>query len=190
MELPVAEIVPGDIVILQAGSIIPVDLRLLSAKDFFVSQSSLTGEAMPVEKFAESAETPSRALIEMPNAVFQGGNVLSGTAKALVVNTGMRTHFGSISEKLGSAPVTTSFDRGIAGFTWLMIRFMLFMMASVFLIVGLTKHDWTGALLFSLSISLGMTPEMLPMIVAVNLSQGALAMSRKNECLVVTIAAK
>ncbi|MEI8292539.1 MAG: magnesium-translocating P-type ATPase [bacterium] len=180
VELPISEVVPGDIVVLQAGSIIPADLRLLSAKDFFVSQSSLTGEAMPVEKIAETPQAPSRAVIEMPNAVFQGSNVLSGTAKALVVNTGTRTHFGSISEKLAGAQVATSFDRGIAGFTWLMIRFMLFMVGAVFLILGLTKHDWTGALLFSLSISLGMTPEMLPMIVAVNLSKGALAMSKKK----------
>ena len=180
VEISISEIVPGDIVVLQAGSIIPADLRLLTAKDFFVSQSSLTGEAMPVEKMAEAPAAPSRAVIEMPNAVFQGSNVVSGSAKALVVNTGTRTHFGSISEKLGGAPVTTNFDRGISGFTWLMIRFMLFMVGAVFLIVGLTKHDWTGALLFSLSISLGMTPEMLPMIVAVNLSKGALAMSRKK----------
>ena len=180
VELPISEIVPGDIVVLQAGSIIPADLRLLTAKDFFVSQSSLTGEAMPVEKVAEPPVAPSRAVIEMPNAVFQGSNVVSGSAKALVVNTGTRTHFGSISEKLGSASVSTNFDRGISGFTWLMIRFMLFMVGAVFLIVGLTKNDWTGALLFSLSISLGMTPEMLPMIVAVNLSKGALAMSKKK----------
>jgi len=111
-----SEIVPGDIVVLQAGSIIPADLRLISAKDFFVSQSSLTGESMPVEKHAETPSAPSAAVIEMPNAVFQGSNVVSGAAKAVVVDTGLRTHFGSISEKLGSAPVLTSFDRGIAGF--------------------------------------------------------------------------
>ena len=116
----------------------------------------------------------------MPNAVFQGSNVVSGSARALVVNTGLRTHFGSISEKLGSAPVLTSFDRGIAGFTWLMMRFMFVMVSVVFLIVGITKHDWTGALMFGLAVSLGMTPEMLPMMVAVNLAKGALSMSRKK----------
>jgi Mg2+-importing ATPase len=180
LEIPMSGIVPGDIVSLQAGSIIPADLRLLSAKDFFVSQSSLTGESMPVEKVAEPPTLPSKAVIEMPNAVFQGSNVVSGSARALVVSTGHRTHFGSISEKLGSAPVLTSFDRGIAGFTWLMMRFMLVMVSAVFLIVGITKHDWSGALLFALSVSLGMTPEMLPMMVAVNLAKGALAMSRKK----------
>ncbi len=179
-EVPMSEIVPGDIVVLQAGSIIPADLRLLTAKDFFVSQSSLTGESMPVEKHAETPRAPSKAVIEMPNAVFQGSNVVSGSAKAVVVNTGIRTHFGSISEKLGSAPVLTSFDRGIAGFTWLMIRFMVVMVCVVFLIIGITKHNWSDALMFGLAISLGMTPEMLPMMIAVNLAKGALAMSRKK----------
>ena len=180
VEVAMSEIVPGDIVSLQAGSIIPADLRLLAAKDFFVSQSSLTGESMPVEKHADAPGAPSKAVIEMPNAVFQGSNVVSGSARALVVNTGLRTHFGSISEKLGSAPVLTSFDRGIAGFTWLMMRFMFVMVSVVFLIVGITKHDWTGALMFGLAVSLGMTPEMLPMMVAVNLAKGALSMSRKK----------
>jgi len=180
VEVAMSEIVPGDIVALQAGSIIPADLRLLTAKDFFVSQSSLTGESMPVEKHADTPTEPSKAVIEMPNAVFQGSNVVSGSARALVVNTGIRTHFGSISEKLGSAPVLTSFDRGIAGFTWLMMRFMFVMVSVVFLIVGITKHDWTGALMFGLAVSLGMTPEMLPMMVAVNLAKGALSMSRKK----------
>ena len=180
VEIPMSEIVPGDIVSLQAGSIIPADLRLLSAKDFFVSQSSLTGESMPVEKHAEAPEAPSKAVIEMPNAVFQGSNVVSGAARALVINTGFRTHFGSISEKLGSAPVLTSFDRGIAGFTWLMMRFMLVMVSVVFLIIGITKHDWSDALMFGLAVSLGMTPEMLPMMIAVNLAKGALAMSKKK----------
>jgi Mg2+-importing ATPase len=180
VEVAMSEIVPGDIVSLQAGSIIPADLRLLTAKDFFVSQSSLTGESMPVEKHADTPTEPSKAVIEMPNAVFQGSNVVSGSARALVVNTGIRTHFGSISEKLGSAPVLTSFDRGIAGFTWLMMRFMFVMVSVVFLIVGITKHDWTGALMFGLAVSLGMTPEMLPMMVAVNLAKGALSMSRKK----------
>ena len=180
VEISMSEIVPGDIVVLQAGSIIPSDLRLITAKDFFVSQSSLTGESMPIEKHAETPSEPSKAVIEMTNAVFQGSNVVSGTAKAVVVNTGIRTHFGSISEKLGSAPVLTSFDRGIAGFTWLMIRFMLVMVSVVFLIIGITKHDWSGALMFGLAVSLGMTPEMLPMMVAVNLAKGALAMSKKK----------
>ncbi|MEI8343145.1 MAG: magnesium-translocating P-type ATPase, partial [Verrucomicrobiota bacterium] len=111
---------------------------------------------------------------------FQGSNVLSGSARGLVVNTGIRTHFGSISEKLSGERVQTSFDKGIAGFTWLMIRFMVVMVSVVFLIVGITKHNWLEALTFALSVAVGLTPEMLPMIVTVNLSKGAMAMSKKK----------
>ena len=179
-DISVGEIVPGDIVVLNAGAIIPADLRLLNTKDFFVSQSSLTGESMPVEKTAEPAEVAGRGLIELQNACFQGSNVLSGAARGVVVNTGIKTHFGAIAEKLAGQRVQTSFDKGIAGFTWLMIRFMVVMVSVVFLIVGATKHDWASALLFSLSVAVGLTPEMLPMIVTVNLSKGAMAMSRKK----------
>ena len=110
--LPIAQVVPGDIVVLQAGSLIPADLRLISAKDFFVSQSSLTGESMPVEKHADPASATGRGIIELPNACFQGSNVLSGTARGVVVNTGRMTQFGSISEKLAGHRVQTSFDKG------------------------------------------------------------------------------
>ena len=179
-EIPLAEIVPGDIVILQAGALIPADLHLISAKDFFVSQSSLTGESMPVEKHAEPADITGRGVIELQNACFQGSNVVSGTARGVVVNTGSKTHFGSIAEKLAGQRAQTSFDKGIAGFTWLMIRFMVVMVAIVFLIVAVTKHNWPEALLFALSVAVGLTPEMLPMIVTVNLSKGAMAMSKKK----------
>jgi Mg2+-importing ATPase len=180
VDIPMVEIVPGDIVILQAGAIIPADLRLVTAKDFFVSQSSLTGESMPVEKITGPSDISGRGVIELQNACFQGSNVLSGTARGVVVNTGLRTHFGSISAKLSGERVQTSFDRGIAAFTWLMIRFMVIMVTVVFLIIGLTKHEWKEAFLFALSVSVGLTPEMLPMIVTVNLSKGAMAMSRKK----------
>ena len=179
-DIPIAEIVPGEVVILQAGALIPADLRLISAKDFFVSQSSLTGESMPVEKHVEPVDVTGRGVIELQNACFQGSNVVSGAARGVVVNTGSRTHFGSIAEKLSGQRSQTSFDKGIAGFTWLMIRFMVVMVAIVFLIVGVTKHDWAEALLFALSVAVGLTPEMLPMIVTVNLSKGAMAMSKKK----------
>ena len=179
-DIPMVEIVPGDIVVLQAGAIIPADLRLVAAKDFFVSQSSLTGESMPVEKMTGPAEIAGRGVIELQNACFQGSNVLSGTARGVVVNTGLRTHFGSISAKLSGERVQTSFDRGIAAFTWLMIKFMVIMVVVVFLLVGLTKHNWSDAFIFALSVSVGLTPEMLPMIVTVNLSKGAMAMSKKK----------
>jgi Mg2+-importing ATPase len=179
-EIPMADIVPGDILVLQAGALIPADLRLISAKDFFVGQSSLTGESMPVEKHAAASEVSGRGIVELQNACFQGSNVLSGTARGVAVNTGGRTLFGSIAEKLAGQRAQTSFDRGIASFTWLMIRFMVVMVSVVFLIVGLHDHQWGNALLFALSVAVGLTPEMLPMIVTVNLSKGAMAMSKKK----------
>jgi P-type Mg2+ transporter len=179
-ELPMSDVVPGDIIILQAGSIIPADLRLISVKDFFVSQSVLTGESMPIEKKAEAFKLESGFIFELQNACFQGSNVLSGSARGVVVNTGTRTYFGSISEKLTEKRVETSFDKGVKSFTWLMIRFMVIMVLAVFMIVGLTKGNWIEALLFGLSIAVGLTPEMLPMIVTVNLAKGALAMSKKK----------
>src|SRR5882724_8165675 len=179
-ELPLRDLVPGDIVALAAGDLIPADLRLISAKDFYVSQAALTGESMPIEKNAAPCDIAGKNAIDLPNCCFQGSNVVSGTARGAVVNTGARTYFGAISAKLSGRRVLTSFDRGIESFTWLMIRFMVVMVSAVFLIVGITKHDWANALLFALSVAVGLTPEMLPMIVTVNLSKGALAMSRKR----------
>ncbi len=180
-ELPMSDIVPGDIVLLHAGSIIPADLRLISAKDFFVSQSLLTGESLPIEKKAETSQLASNGFIfELQNACFQGTNVLSGSARAVVVNTGTNTYFGSISERLTENRVETSFDKGIKSFTYLMIKFMIIMVFAVFMIVGLTKGNWIEALLFGLSIAVGLTPEMLPMIVTVNLAKGALTMSKRK----------
>jgi Mg2+-importing ATPase len=180
IEAPLADIVPGDIVVLDAGSLVPADIRLIAAKDFFVSQSALTGESMPVEKSAAAGREPGQAALELPNACFQGSNVLSGTARGVVVHTGARTYFGALAHKLAGQRTLTSFDKGIRGFTWLMIRFMVVMVAVVFLIIGLTKGSWIIALLFSLAVAVGLTPEMLPMIVTVNLARGAIAMSRKK----------
>ena len=211
-EIPIAGIVPGDVIVLAAGSIIPADARILQAKDLFVSQSALTGESMPLEKTPARAEatpqrrepgapgtanavaagagprasgatvTPAPAVdpLELANAVFQGSTVVSGAGRALVVNTGLDTFLGEISVHLSERKEDTSFDRGVRSFVWLMIRFMAVMVAAVFLIVGLTKHDWLAALLFGLAIAVGLTPEMLPMIVTVCLSKGAIAMARKK----------
>ena len=145
-DIPMADIVPGDIVILQAGALIPADLRLISAKDFFVSQSSLTGESMPVEKHAEPADRIAGALIESTERLFPRAATSSAAPLVAWSSTpGSKTHFGSIAEKLAGQRAQTSFDKGIAGFTWLMIRFMVVMVAVVFLIVGITKHDWPEA---------------------------------------------
>jgi len=179
-EIRISEVVPGDIVILHAGSIIPADLRLLAVKDFFVSQSALSGESMAVEKTAEARPAPDQGAADVANACFLGTNVTSGTARGVVVNTGTRTLFGAIAERLTERREETSFDRGVRSFTWLMIRFMTVMVFVVFLIVGITKGNWVEALLFGLSIAVGLTPEMLPMIVTVNLAKGALTMARKK----------
>ncbi len=175
-----SDIVPGDIVLLSAGSIIPADVRLLTAKDFFVSQSALTGESMAVEKTAEARQAQWQSAWELPNACFLGSSVTSGTARAVVVHTGTSTLFGSIAERLAERREETSFDRGIRSFTWLMIRFMVVMVSAVFFIVGMTKGNWVEALLFGLSVAVGLTPEMLPMIVTVNLAKGALTMAKKK----------
>jgi Mg2+-importing ATPase len=179
-EVALSDLVPGDIVQLQAGSVIPADLRLISAKDFFVSQASLTGETMPVEKNALPCTVENIGILELNNACFQGSSVSSGSAMAVVVNTGSRTFFGAIAESLNKKRVETSFDKGIHSFTWLMIRFMIVMVSAVFLIVGLSKGNWMESLFFSLSVAVGLTPEMLPMIVTVNLAKGALAMAAKK----------
>ena len=179
-EVRISKVVPGDIVLLFAGSIIPADLRLLSAKDFFVAQSALSGEAMAVEKTPDAFPSQESTVFDLANACFLGTTVTSGTARAVVINTGARSIFGSISERLAERPEATSFDIGVRSFTWLMIRFMVVMVCVVFFIVGLTKGNWIEAFLFGLSIAVGLTPEMLPMIVTVNLAKGALTMSKKK----------
>jgi Mg2+-importing ATPase len=179
-EIRISEVVPGDIVLLHAGSLIPADLRLLAAKDFFVSQSALSGESMAIEKMAEATPSRDQTVWEFPNACFLGSSVTSGTARGVVVNTGAKTLFGAISERLTDPRDETSFDRGVRSFTWLMIRFMVVMVCAVFFIVGMTKGNWLEALLFGLSVAVGLTPEMLPMIVTVNLAKGALTMAGKK----------
>jgi Mg2+-importing ATPase len=182
VEVPIEQIVPGDIVNLSAGDMIPADLRLLSAKDLFVNQAALTGEAMPVEKNAAAVARPGEGedAFDLPNVCFMGGNVVSGYATGLIVNTGSRSYFGQLADVITGQRVETSFETGISRFTWLMIRFILVMVPSVFLINGLSKGNWLEALLFALAVAVGLTPEMLPMIVTTNLAKGAIAMARKR----------
>lgn len=179
-EIPLSQVVPGDIVHLSAGDMVPADLRILSAKDLFVNEAALTGEAMPKEKFPGAASPDIKSVLEMPNICFMGTNVVSGTSVAVVVATGSATYFGSIASTVAAARLQTSFDLGIRNFTWLMIRFMLVMVPLVFLINGFAKGDWMEALLFAVAVAVGLTPEMLPMIVTINLAKGAIAMSRKK----------
>ena len=179
-EMPLEQLVPGDVVVLAAGDMIPADVRLLAAKDLFISQASLTGESFPVEKF-DAAETRAGVPpLELSNICFMGTNVESGSATAVVVTTGRSTYFGGMAHSIVGQQPQTSFDQGVQRFTWLMIRFMVVMVRLVFLINGLTKGNWLEAFLFALAVAVGLTPEMLPMIVTVCLSKGALAMSRKR----------
>jgi P-type Mg2+ transporter len=179
-ELPISQLVPGDIVLLSAGDMIPADVRLISAKDLFIIQATLTGESMPVEKMEVADTRQGVGLLERANACFLGTSVESGTAKAVVIATGSHTYFGQIARSLAGEQEETSFDRGVKKFTWLMIRFMLVMVPLVFVINGLTKHNWREAFFFSMAVAVGLTPEMLPMIVSVCLSKGAMAMSKKK----------
>lgn len=180
-EEPMRNLVPGDVVELSAGDMIPADVRLLSCKDFFITQASLTGEAYPVEKFVPREESAAgRSPLELTNVCYLGTSVESGAATAVVVATGLTTYLGGMSSALVTDEPPTSFDRGVSRFTWLMITFMLVMVPLVFVINGLTKGDWKVAFFFALAVAVGMTPEMLPMIVAVCLSKGAMAMSRKK----------
>jgi Mg2+-importing ATPase len=180
VEEPVARLVSGDVIHLCAGDMIPADVRVLTCRDLFVTQASLTGESLPVEKFETAGDTHDASALEFRNLAFLGTAVESGTATAVVVETGPRTYLGTIATTLTGAPVQTAFDQGVARFTWLMIRFIVVMAPLVFVINGLTKHDWKEAFFFAVAVAVGLTPEMLPMIVSVCLSRGALAMSGKK----------
>jgi Mg2+-importing ATPase len=179
-EIPLRDLVPGDVVKLAAGDMIPGDVRLLSSKDLFVSQGSLTGESLPVEKSHDPETAENSSPTELKNICFMGTSVQSGTATAAVVTTGVHTYLGSMARSITGERAPTSFDQGLNRFTWLMMQFMAVMVPLVFLINGLTKHDWKGAFFFAMAVAVGLTPEMLPMIVSVCLSKGALAMSRKR----------
>jgi Mg2+-importing ATPase len=177
-EVPLEALVPGDVVRLSAGDMIPGDLRLLEAKDLFINQSALTGEAMPAEKFPAPFSGAGGNPFDLPNMCFMGASVVSGYATGVLVRTGSRTFFGELADQVAGGRPPTAFDQGIARFTWLMIRFIAVMVPLVFLINGVTKHDWLEALMFAVAVAVGLAPEMLPMIVTVNLAKGALAMSR------------
>ena len=181
-ELDITELVPGDIVFLAAGDMIPADLRIIESKDLFISQASLTGESEPIEKFPEVKEKQYRkgSIVELDNICYMGSTVISGAAKGIVFETGNRTFLGTIAHNLTGHRATTAFDKGISKVSLLLIRFMLVMVPFVFFINGFTKGDWFEAFIFAISVAVGLTPEMLPMIVTANLSKGALSMSKKK----------
>nr|WP_316229980.1 magnesium-translocating P-type ATPase [Bradyrhizobium sp. SZCCHNR1051] len=181
-EMPISALVPGDIVHLSAGDMVPADVRLLSAKDLFVSQAMLTGESLPLEKYPllPSPRNLARSPLELETASFMGTNVVSGTATAVVVATGDTTYFGAMARDIVGARPLTSFDIGVNRVSWMLIRFLLVMTPLVFLINGITKGDWLESLLFAVSVAVGLTPEMLPMIVTANLAKGAVMMARRK----------
>ena len=179
-EVTLKSLVPGDIIRLAAGDMTPADVRVLSAKDLFLNQAALTGESLPVEKNANPAPADITNPLELPNICFLGSNVESGTGIAVVIHTGDKTYFGALAHSILGQRQLTGFDQGVNKFTWLMIRFIAIMVPAVFVINGLSKHNWLEAFLFAMAVAVGLTPEMLPMIVTVNLSKGALAMAKKK----------
>ncbi|MFZ2303629.1 MAG: magnesium-translocating P-type ATPase [Minisyncoccia bacterium] len=189
-EIVVSNLVPGDIVHLSAGDMVPADMRLLSSDDFFVSQSALTGESIPVEKFAKphtrqekieaENDTDTKNPLDLNTLCFLGTNVVSGYATGVVVAIGDKTYFGSLAQNILGARPITSFDKGINKVSWILIYFMLVMVPLVFILNGVTKGDWQQAFFFALAVAVGLTPEMLPLVVTTNLAKGALNMSKKK----------
>ena len=175
-------IVPGDIIHLATGDMIPADLKIIKAKDLFISQSALTGESQPVEKFSDikTELNPKMNPSDIDNICLLGTDVISGSAVGIVITTGNDTYFGSIAKSIVDKKIETSFEKGVSSVSKLLIRFMLVMVPIVFVINGITKGDWLQALLFGVSIAVGLTPEMLPVIVTTNLAKGATAMSKRK----------
>ena len=181
-EISNEELVPGDVVMLSAGDMIPADIRIIESKDLFVSQSSLSGESDSIEKYPNLSRQRkySGCIVDLDNICFMGSNVVSGSAKGIVFATGNHTYLGTIAKSVAGHRAATAFDKGITKVSLLLIRFMLIMVPVVFLVNGITKGDWMDAFIFAISVAVGLTPEMLPMIVTANLSKGAMMMSRKK----------
>lgn len=180
-EIPIQYLVPGDVILLSAGDMIPADCRILSAKDLFVSQAAMTGESMPVEKFPLQKNLEETSALELDNIVFMGTNIVSGSAQAVVLSTGIQTYFGALAHRVTATDrSTTAFQMGVNKVSWLLIRFMLVMAPVVLFINGFTKGDWAEAFLFALSVAVGLTPEMLPMIVTSTLAKGAVFLSKRK----------
>lgn len=181
IEIPTDELVVGDIFYISSGSIIPADARIIESNSLVISQASLTGESDQLERSHEKVAKDYDSVTDIPNLVFAGSNVISGSATAVVLTTGDRTMLGSIAKQVDDNSQTqTSFDKGVSEVSWVLIKFMLIMAPLVFIISGLTKGDWVNAFIFALSVAIGLTPELLPMIVTTCLSKGAISMSKKK----------
>ncbi|MEM2530575.1 MAG: magnesium-translocating P-type ATPase [Candidatus Bathyarchaeia archaeon] len=179
-EVKLTEIVPGDIIYLSAGDIVPADSRLIAAKDLFVNQSALTGESFPVEKIATPIESPTPSIEGWRNYLFMGTSIVSGTAMAVAVRTGGRTEYGRIAERLAKRAPETEFERGIKGFGLMMMQVTFLLVIFVFFVNALYKRDVLESLLFSVALAVGLTPELLPMIISVNLAKGSIAMAKRG----------
>lgn len=180
LEVGLPEIVPGDVIYLSAGDIVPADARVVNAKDLFVNQSALTGESFPVEKNAVPPPTRAASVTERNDCLFCGTSVVSGTSTALVVRTGNSTEYGKIAKKLVERPPETEFERGLSKFGFMIMEITFLLVLFVFFVNALYKHGVLESLLFSVALAVGLTPELLPMILSVNLSKGALEMSKKG----------
>lgn len=179
VNISIKNIVIGDIIKLSAGQIIPADVRILESKNLYINQSSITGESLPVEKnVIDNINTDN--ILDIKNLCFMGSYVSSGTGLGLVILTGKNSYLGKISQIISGKKIKTSFDKGLNDFTWLIIKFMIISVPLVFIINGITKNDWIHAFLFSLAVTVALTPEMLPMIVTVNLAKGALILSKQK----------
>lgn len=180
LELKISYIVPGDIIRLSAGDMIPADVRFLSTKDTFVAQAALTGESNPIEKFAHARIDKKDSLTDLKNLGFTGSNIVSGSATAVVLVTGNNTYFGSIAKTLNGNKGKNSFERGISAVSKLLIRMIIVMVPLIFIINGFLKADWSSSLLFAVSVAVGITPEMLPVILTSTLATGAVKMAKRQ----------
>ena len=180
IEVDLDQIVPGDVVRLTVGDLIPADVRIVSSKDLFINQASLTGESLPTEKSHLCLDKNAPSSFDWSNLAYMGSHVVSGMGDALVLKTGDSSFFGQIARETTAQVKQSSFDHGITQFTWLMIRIMMFMIPAVFLINGLIKGSWLEAALFAIAVGVGLAPEMLPMLVTVNLAKGAISLSKKK----------
>lgn len=179
-EVDLKHLVPGDVIRLSVGDMIPADVRLINSKDLFINQASLTGESLPTEKSSTCINERVSSPYDWSNLAYMGSYVVSGMGSAIVIRTGERSFFGQLAQETTKQVKQSTFDKGINQFTWLMIRIMLFMIPAVFLINGLVKGDWLEAGLFAIAVGVGLAPEMLPMLVTVNLAKGAIALAKKK----------
>jgi len=179
-EINIEHVCPGDIIVLSAGSLVPADARIISSKDLFISQSALTGESIPAEKTDKALNLKSKSLSELSNVVFLGTSVVSGSATAVVINTGLNTEFGKISKELVSSPIQTDFEKGVTSFGYLIMKATIFLVLFIFFFNSLLKHNVLDSFMFAIAVAVGLTPELLPIIMSINMAKGSVNMAKKG----------